>query len=314
MNILILLILCVFVLVGIVSLIVLISIKIKTRKYMASVKVCLKNKLQCEQYKCPRKITNLPVPEQNDTKYNSAVIRYLADLIVRVENAVTGQLLPPENLKEEMKIYNIEKSPLFGMLWSNNDNNRIVYIVFRGTINSEEWIQDFNYNQDVFQKNEKVKQQRAMFLRNTEVFPHVHNGFLNVYNNFREKLVSKLQELNPTQILLSGHSLGAGVSTICGLDLKLMGYNTIVYNFASPRVGDDNLCNLIKTSNLPVYRLVNTCDVVPTLPPSVSPNLEDPNNPYIYTHCGQGVYFTSNWKSIINNHLMGIYLEALDSQ
>lgn len=311
MNTFILAILCVFALIGVVSLILLIYSTIKIRKYMAAVNLSLQNKLHCGQYKCVGKITDLPVPEQNDTKYNYTVMRYLADLVIRLENAVNEPYTPPKVLNEEMKIYNFDDSPLFGMFWSNNG---IAYIVFRGTVEPEEWIQDFNYNQDVFQKHDKIKQEKAMFLRNTGtgVFPHVHSGFLSVYNKFRESLLSKLEILNPTQVLLCGHSLGAGVSTICGLDLKLLGYNTIVYNFASPRVGDDNLCNLVKSNKLPLYRFVNTCDIVPTLPPAVSPNIEDPNNPYNYSHCGEAFYFTSNWGSIVNNHIMGVYLDAIE--
>ena len=88
------------------------------------------------------------------------------------------------------------------------------------------------------------------------------------------------------------------------------GYITVVYNFASPRVGNPDFCDIINTT-LPVYRIVNTADIIPTLPPSVSPNFLNNEKPYIYKHCGIGKYFTDNWSSLLNNHLMNVYNNSL---
>lgn len=314
MNVILLIILYLLAIIGLISIIVIIYTIYKSQKYKTAMMIPWLNKLKCEEITCPRKIVDLPIPTQTDVNYDSKVARYLADLIIRIENSVNDPpfvFVPPKVLKEELKLYNNEQNPLFGILWSNE---KVIYICFRGTIDSKEWIQDFNYIQNTFSKHENVKQEKAMFLRSTEsvdINPEVHGGFLNIYNNFRDKLLDKIVELNPVQVLVSGHSLGAGIATICGLDLKLMGYNTIVYNFASPRVGDNTFCDLVKSSNLPLYRIVNTCDIVPTLPPPVCPNFKDAYKPYIYTHCGQAIYFTDNWKSITNNHLMGVYSDNI---
>jgi triacylglycerol lipase len=269
------------------------------------------NKLQCGEFYCLAQIVDLPIPNQKDKTFNIKVARFLADLIVRISRAVNEPFTEPHTLKNELLMYDSNKNPIFGVLWSNDD---IAYIAFRGTMKPQEWMQNFTYQQTSFPKSNKIKQQHALFLNNSKNSPNIHSGFLEVYNNFRNNLINKIKELKPTQVLIAGHSLGGAIATICGLDLKILGYNTIVYNFATPRVGDDKFCDLINKYNLPLYRVVNTSDVAPTFPVAVSPNFDDPEKPFNYNHCGDAIYFTDNWKSIINNHTLGVYVNWLDKQ
>ena len=298
-------------LVGILSIIVVLYLLVKWLKYKKALQIPIYNKLQCGEIYCLANIVDLPIPDQKDQIFNVKVARFLADLIVRISRAVSEPFTEPHTLKNELLMYDSQKNPIFGVLWSNDD---IAYIAFRGTMETQEWMQNFTYRQTPFPKSNKMKQQHALFLNNSKNSPNIHSGFLEVYNNFRNNLIDKIKQLKPKQVLIGGHSLGGAIATICGLDLKILGYNTIVYNFASPRVGDDEFCNLINKSNLPLYRVVNTSDVAPTFPVSVSPNFDDPENPFIYNHCGNAVYFTDNWKSLINNHTLGVYVNWLDKQ
>ena len=298
-------------LVGILSIIVVLYLLVKWLKYKKALQIPIYNKLQCGEIYCLANIVDLPIPDQKDQIFNVKVARFLADLIVRISRAVSEPFTEPHTLKNELLMYDSQKNPIFGVLWSNDD---IAYIAFRGTMETQEWMQNFTYRQTPFPKSNKMKQQHALFLNNSKNSPNIHSGFLDVYNNFRNDLINKLKQLKPKQILIGGHSLGGAISTICGLDLKILGYNTIVYNFASPRVGDDEFCNLLSKSNLPLYRVVNTSDIAPTFPVSVSPNFDDPEKPFIYNHCGNAVYFTDNWKSLINNHTLGVYVNWLDNQ
>lgn len=128
---------------------------------------------------------------------------------------------------------------------------------------------------------------------------------------FRKELLDTLLKIDKDKnkkIIVSGHSLGAGISTVVGADLANDGYKVVVYNFASPRVGDQNFCKLISSLKLKIFRVV-----IPTLPPSVSPNFKDPENPYQYIHCGILKAFSDSWKSLLNNHLMGVYINALQN-
>ena len=285
---------------GILSIIALLYLFIKWLKYKKALEIPIYNKLQCGEIYCLTQIVDLPIPDQKDQTFNVEVARFLADLIVRISRAVNEPFTEPHTLKNELLMYDSKKNPIFGVLWTNNS---IAYIAFRGTMEPQEWMQNFTY-----------KQQHALFLNNSKNSPNIHSGFLEVYNNFRNNLIHKIKELKPTQIFIAGHSLGGAIATICGLDLKILGYNTIVYNFASPRVGDDKFCDLVKNSNLPLYRIVNTSDVAPTFPVSVSPNFDDPEKPFIYNHCGNAIYFTDNWKSIVNNHTLAVYVNWLENK
>lgn len=293
-----------------ISLTVNIIIFVQGIRYSKNISETWSNTLKCGKIFCESKIVDLPIPEQSGTDYNQVVARYCADLVYRIEMAEKEEYKPPPILTEELRMWNIKPDPFFGVLWFHEN---VVYIMFRGTKNMKEWMQDFTYEQKIFPKHEKISQQQITFLRDVSTPPHVHTGFLEVYNNFRDEVVAKLADLNPKQVIIGGHSLGAAVATICGLDLQLLGYNCIVYNFASPRVGDDLLCDLVNSSKLPLYRIVNTTDVIPTLPPSVAPNFTDSSKPYFYVHCGVIVNFTSNWKSLINNHLLPPYIEFLQT-
>lgn len=296
---------------GILCIIALLYLFIKWLKYKKALEIPIYNKLQCGEIYCLTQIVDLPIPDQKDQTFNVEVARFLADLIVRISRAVNEPFTEPHTLKNELLMYDSKKNPIFGVLWTNNS---IAYIAFRGTMEPQEWMQNFTYRQTSFQNSNKIKQQHALFLNNSENSPNIHSGFLDVYNNFRNDLIDKLGQLKPTQVFIGGHSLGGAIATICGLDLKILGYNTIVYNFASPRVGDDKFCDLINKSNLPLYRIVNTSDIAPTFPVSVSPNFDDPEKPFIYNHCGNAIYFTDNWKSIVNNHTLAVYVNWLENK
>ena len=276
------------------------------------------NTLKCPpNVECPTTIEDFPVPEQISEEYTPDVARYCADLIVRIEKAANHQeqIIEPKNIQNEEILYNIDEKSPFGVVWKYNptqqEDNNILFIAFRGTIKLEEWVQDFRYSQKQFiqpTKNPDLSQQKAMFLRNIENPPMIHSGFLEVYFNFSEKLLSTIKQLKPKQIIITGHSLGAAIASICALNLKILNYNCITYTFASPRVGDMNLSNFINKEKITIYNMINTLDIIPTLPPAVSPNFTDENNPHMYNDYGIPIRFSDNWKSNINNHLMAVYI------
>jgi triacylglycerol lipase len=257
------------------------------------------NTIQCDTEKCDRPIVNLPdIPTQNSNEYSTSVARYCADLVSRVENAVdTGVINDPIGMTLLGYLMDLGESPIFGSVWRQNDSS-VIWIAFRGTIDPEEWMQDFDYVQSQFTDD------------NNDAL--VHRGFLEVYTNLEPNLVAILENENPSKIIICGHSLGAATSTVTSMKLALQGYDSVVYNFASPRIGNDSFASLASELNIPIFRHVNTTDLIPSMPPSVSPNFTEYTDPYIYTHFGSSYYFTLNWNSLINNHLLGSYIKAFD--
>lgn len=278
------------------------------------------NTKACGKKFCKAKIKDFnTIPLQKDMDFNLDVAKYCADLIYRIEMTSREALHEPKGLTKILNLWNTKLEPLFGILWWDSDS-KVAYIIFRGTYDSTEWMEDFQYNQETLptkRHDSQVLFDLGPVVKEVVNKPMIHGGFRDIYLKFKDILLAKLNTLtNINKIIISGHSMGAAVATICGVDiLQLPEYaNKItVYNFASPRVGDPGFVEFVNTINLTVYQIVNTLDTIPQLPPPIAPNFRDPTNPYYFEHCGKAKYFTANWKSIVNNHLMAAYMQGLDN-
>jgi hypothetical protein len=283
----------------------------------------LKNNYICEEEECLTcddkgrciyKIVDLKPPTEIPKTWNKIIHQYCGNLVNRLEYGITNVLPYPPNLKILLKLYNKKNEPIFGLVGLYKD---VIWIFFRGTITDTDLKFDLERKQTDFMyekimKNKKEDEQESLsFLNVNGIKPNVHKGFLDAYLNFRDEILNVLKNNSFTKIVVTGHSFGSGVATIIGLDLVFQKYDAIVYNFASPRVGDKLFSNQVNTY-LPLFRLVNTCDIIPTVPYSVSANYITPKYPFYYEHCGKAIYFTDNLKSILNNHLIHVYLNNLD--
>jgi predicted lipase len=100
-------------------------------------------------------------------------------------------------------------------------------ISFRGTRGTPEWIKDLTF--------------AAVPFEEVPGTPGVHLGFYKVYQSFRADLLGKLNQIpgEIKRVIISGHSLGAAVATLCLLDLVSNQADGARYEgvtFASPRV------------------------------------------------------------------------------
>lgn len=111
----------------------------------------------------------------------------------------------------------------------------IIYIAFRGTSSSKDVLTDLKiYQVPIFDDNHKIK---------------VHFGFNQQYRSVHDYISHFLFTNcnNKKKIVCCGHSLGAGLATICSAHLSTM-YSIPVecYTFGSPRVGNNafkEFCN-----------------------------------------------------------------------
>lgn len=132
-----------------------------------------------------------------------------------------------------------------------------LYVVFRGTEAISEWLADVTFPQEAF-----------TFVPNSGM---THQGFTNVYQNFRQNMLTAVRNLINTgrysRLYVVGHSLGGAIAVLATLELgNSAGLTPIMYNYGAPRVGDptfrERYLTLIQTS----WRVVNTNDVVPDVP------------------------------------------------
>ena len=280
------------------------------------------NNIQCGEQQCPP-VTSIikPIPDIISIKeFQIDTLKYCSTIVYAIEKSTLDNTEPiyPVDLKVLQKIYDNISDPMNGVIFSSH-NDTVLWIAFRGSQTTDDWKVDFNLNQQSFLKySNKSRNTQEHFLSSIKirgVTPHIHKGFVTLYQNIRKQIFDIIKEYdsNKIKIVVTGHSLGAALSTLAGIDLIKNGYkNSIVYNFASPRVGDNYFAELVDDS-IKLYRIVNSSDLIPTLPLSVEPNFEIPTKPLMYSHCGKALYFSDNWFSLINNHLMPIYMKGIEN-
>jgi hypothetical protein len=127
---------------------------------------------------------------------------------------------------------------------------------------------------------------------------NVADGFLDIYKTFSIMVPGSnaapvtLQDktdlpggisLSATNVTLVavGHSLGAALITLYGLDVASRGVlNPLVYTFASPRVGDKNFAKAYNATVATNYRIYNWPDLVPRFPKDPFDNYEHVKGKY----------------------------------
>lgn len=103
----------------------------------------------------------------------------------------------------------------------------------------------------------------------------VHSGFMTGWSERRtvvlDAVVSALAD-NPTySLVLTGHSIGAGVATLAAAELRSMGYIADTYTFGSPRIGNTALATFVTDQSQSLgqnFRMTHYNDPVPQIPPT----------------------------------------------
>lgn len=109
--------------------------------------------------------------------------------------------------------------------------------------------------------------------------PWVSSGFYGIYDtqgsgmtaSMRAQLFALLEKYTPSQLYVTGHSLGAALSQLFSLDVAISRPTPALnINFASPMVGTDSWGSAYagKIDASQSIRVYNYWDYVPSLPPS----------------------------------------------
>lgn len=109
--------------------------------------------------------------------------------------------------------------------------------------------------------------------------PRVSSGFYGIYDgkgggmtaSMREQLFALLQKYQPSQLYVTGHSLGAALCQLFSLDVAVSKPTpSLNINFSSPMVGTDSWASAYAATidASQSIRVYNYWDYVPSLPPS----------------------------------------------
>jgi triacylglycerol lipase len=171
-----------------------------------------------------------------------------------------------------------------------------IFIIFRGTQTSTEWVNNLNTRFTPFSINNAG---------------YVHGGFFNLYLNIRKEVLDVVPSLpQGAQLYVAGHSLGAIFASLTAYDIEISTGRQIhsLYTFGSPRLGDNDFVNsfnnkLAKRS----FRIANSSDIVTEVPFPVA---------YAgfggyFNHVETPVIFTIQNKDIEKNHNINTYIAAL---
>lgn len=188
------------------------------------------------------------------------------------------------------------KKELFGFI---AESDKQIVIVFRGTHTTSDWISDAIASQTAY----PYAKEGGL----------VHQGFLDIYRSARKQIIASLTKLSSQKTLyITGHSLGGSLAALCAVDVAT---NTkfkdpSVYTYASPRTGNPAFSGIFNRNTRPHYRIYNTNDIVPDLPPFIylSPRTD---TVYHYLHVKKGVELTFQGGSVSANHAISNYFTAL---
>jgi hypothetical protein len=106
----------------------------------------------------------------------------------------------------------------------------------------------------------------AQAMRVSVLEGRIHAGFRIAYDSVAKEIEKSILRLN-VPLYVTGHSLGAALATVATQrlehHLKIREMIAACYTFGSPRVGDSHYDIEFKS---PIYRVVNTTDVVTVIP------------------------------------------------
>jgi len=201
-----------------------------------------------------------------------------------------------------------------------------VYVVIRGTITPLEWFDDFTAQPVPFQPNGKS-------------WGKTTQGFNTIYGDLGPQIanaIGGLQVAPPAPlppIFVTGHSLGAALAHLAAAGIAAQfGAQPTSYTLSGPRTGDSAFAAAFVNAGLTTWRMFNTEDIVPTVPPAAveitTPNMGMQGislvsqslikfvqlSPLGYQHIGYPIAATFHSDSVEGNHNQDSLVAEISSQ
>lgn len=275
-----------------------IIIRILISRFINNLKSTLKVDMHkiCEQTYNPTEITKTPLSTFNQS--NAYSFYEVCNTVSSWAECKTPiALIPSFSLLKTLKGIDpaVNKSRNLGLIMHSQTLDVIV-ICFAGSVHVSEWIDDLDFSHQkqpsfVSTKSNSTPAPTGQLL--------VQKAQCEMYESMRDDINSALSSvLKPTtQVYCIGHSLGGVIASLCFLDLIINQpqFQSALYTFGSPRTGNIEFANTITQTNRS-FRIVNTEDIIPTLPLPVV------KSTVIYEHFGQIIPFTLNTKNLSENH------------
>ena len=169
-------------------------------------------------------------------------------------SGISYKNIQPKDPKESIVFINDTKTDIQCFIRKRKEK---LVIVFRGSDSKKDWLTDFQFWKKTVPYNNFSSKIR------------VHSGFLNAYKSksVRDKIHSLITK-DIYKIQITGHSYGAGLATLCAVDLEYnfsyIDYEVIL--FGSPRVGNKAFKESYNKRVFKTIRVENGNDIVTKIP------------------------------------------------
>jgi len=128
-----------------------------------------------------------------------------------------------------------------GVEWYLSYLKDTVYITFRGSDGTADWIDNFRFCKtpvNAIKENKKVVPYEGISEK-----IKVHSGFVKQYKSVRKDILDNVRVKRRAgfkKFIITGHSLGGALATICSLDIQynIPDIEVVCLPFASPKVGN----------------------------------------------------------------------------
>jgi len=179
-----------------------------------------------------------------------------------------------------------------------------------------DWDTNFNFKQEVVEFQQEVIQRQIVQDRE-QIYPYtgesrsgaqMHRGFAAAYISVREEIHNYLKNHAAKSVIVTGHSLGGALATLCAVDIQYNFSNVAIniYTFGAPRVGNDGFRESFNRRVPNSYRFVYGMDMVSALPRPWQ------GYHHVDTEYGLGPRFNLNFLSRrFKDHELANYITAL---
>ncbi|CCH63033.1 hypothetical protein TBLA_0J00330 [Henningerozyma blattae CBS 6284] len=168
---------------------------------------------------------------------------------------------------------------------------KVIVIAFRGSSTRQDWYSDFEIYPTRYVPGSMSEY--IDLIRSGKIRPckgcKMHRGFYRFKQSLGKHFLRKVEKIfaiySDYNLVVTGHSLGAAIASMLGIELKLKGYNPLVLTYATPKMFNkemkewvNELFNIkkihdknLKRNRLDLkggyYRVIHTGDYIPMLPP-----------------------------------------------
>lgn len=186
------------------------------------------------------------------------------------------------------------------------ENKKQIVVAWRGTATLEEWIEDVKFDQvPCTFVSEKAKAS----LGDMELYT---TGRSDNHPSPQSVVMDYLKTADTRKTLyVTGHSLGGALAVLNTADIATNSpfKNPVMYTFAGPRVGDPVFASAFNQRVKDSWRVVNTHDEVPKLPPKACPPIF---HEYHFAHVNHRVPITfGSWWNLPADHIIKNYIKCL---